>query len=112
MRLLSPVLLVCFWCVCIVLFRVCIALSCECILLSAFNGYFIRFLFSFNRDFIRFFYRFLSGLYSLFNTLFWCMYSFLIQLLQVAYKNAIPNTVKLDFSAKLFIRIKYNFLMP
>lgn len=47
-----PVLLVCFCCVCIVLFRVCIALSCECILLSAFNGYFIRFLFRLRKFFI------------------------------------------------------------
>lgn len=30
--IINPVLLVCFCCVCIVLFRVCIALSCKCIL--------------------------------------------------------------------------------
>ena len=78
----SPVLLVCFWCVCIVLLCECIALSCECILLLSFgillSGFYSAltgFLFSFNRDFIRPELCFLCGLYSLFNTLFWYTYN-------------------------------------
>lgn len=100
----SQVLLVCFS-------SVCIILSCEGILLSAFNGLFIPvfiqlqstfctaqevfwlalivIFYGLNCDFIRFFYRFLCGLYS-----------FLIQLLQGMY-----NPLCMDRIISYFFRI-------